>query len=242
MAWDPPGHASSYPFDLSFSLEEEAGWLREICRYEGIERPVLIGQSYGGYVGQTFASLYPSEIAGLISIDSAPLQKRYTTAAERHLLRHTARLYRLLPWRWLRSLTIKNGAVTAHGRHIMAEILSSYETAPERYGLLSEAGIRRLADAFEADRTEELPCPALLLCGTKDRAGSAGRYNKKWHRETGVPLVWIREAGHNANTDQPDAVNREIDLFCTEIECATSSGAPEPASACASGGIREGKR
>ena len=34
----------------------------------------------GAYVRQTFAELYPDEMAGFISIDSAPLQKSYTTA------------------------------------------------------------------------------------------------------------------------------------------------------------------
>ena len=56
-------------------------------------------------------------------------------------------------------------------------------------------------------------CPALLLCGKEDHAGSCIRYNRAWHRETGIPIEWIDGAGHNANTDAPDRVNRLIEAF-----------------------------
>ena len=43
-----------------------------------------------------------------------------------------------------------------------------------------------------------LVCPALLICGEKDHAGSCIRYNKAWHKKTGIRLEWIKDAGHNA--------------------------------------------
>ena len=54
-------------------------------------------------------------------------------------------------------------------------------------------------------------CPALLICGEKDRAGSCIRYNKAWHKKTGIPLQWIAGAGHNSNTDAPEKVNGLIE-------------------------------
>ncbi len=82
LVWDAPGHFRSRPFVLDFSLMDEARWLHEILAAEGIVRPVLVGQSMGGYVAQCFMELYPGEAAGFISIDSAPLQRRYVTGAE----------------------------------------------------------------------------------------------------------------------------------------------------------------
>lgn len=38
---------------------------------EEIEKPVIVGQSMGGYLGQGYAHLYPNQLAGVISIDSA---------------------------------------------------------------------------------------------------------------------------------------------------------------------------
>ena len=61
--------------------------------------------------------------------------------------------------------------------------------------------------------------PGLLICGEKDKAGSAKSYNKKWHQREGLPLKWIKNAGHNSNTDQPDEVNRLIEKFIRGVEC-----------------------
>ncbi len=49
----------------------------------------------------------------------------------------------------------------------------------------------------------------------KDHAGSCIRYNKTWHKNTGIPLVWIEGAGHNSNTDAPDKVNALIQEFAS---------------------------
>jgi len=70
-----------------------------------------------------------------------------------------------------------------------------------------------LADAMEADLPYAIPCPALLICGEKDRAGSCVRYNRAWHKKTGIPIEWIGDAGHNANADRPEVVNRLIEAF-----------------------------
>jgi len=33
------------------------------------------------------------------------------------------------------------------------------------------------------------------------------------HKQTGIPLELIKDAGHNANTDEPEIVNRLIEEF-----------------------------
>ncbi len=53
---------------------------------------------------------------------------------------------------------------------------------------------------------------ALLICGEKDKAGSAKAIIRNGIRE-GLPIKWIKNAGHNSNTDQPDEVNRLIEKF-----------------------------
>lgn len=64
----------------------------------------------------------------------------------------------------------------------------------------------------------EIKCPVLLICGEKDHAGSCIRYNKAWHRNTDIPLEWIKNAGHNANTDQPEAVNGLIERLVKKVQ------------------------
>ena len=44
----------------------------------------------------------------------------------------------------------------------------------------------------------------------KYKADSCVRYNKAWHKNTGIPLEWIKDAGHNSNTDQLELVTSLI--------------------------------
>ena len=99
LVWDAPGHAASWPFRLNFTLWDKAGWLDEILQKEGFSRPVIIGQSMGGYVGQTYAERFPGKMQGFVSIDSAPLQRRYTTGLEIWLLKRMEPVYRHFPWK-----------------------------------------------------------------------------------------------------------------------------------------------
>ena len=222
FVWDAPGHAASWPFELDFSLADKARWLAEILRQEGFEEPVLIGQSMGGYVGQMFSQLYPKGLRGFISIDSAPLQRQYVTGAEIWLLKRMEGVYRSYPWKSLLKSGTEGVATSAYGRGLMREMMMVYDGDQERYARLSGHGMRMLAEAMEADLPYEIRCPALLICGEKDRAGSCVRYNKAWHKKTGIPIAWIEGAGHNANTDAPEAVNRLIERFAENLSCSSS--------------------
>lgn len=51
----------------------EVGFGHVICQTaEAITRPVLVGQSMGGYVAQAFMSLFPDVAKGFASVDSCP--------------------------------------------------------------------------------------------------------------------------------------------------------------------------
>ena len=213
MVWDAPGHAASWPFDFSFDLGDKARWLDGILRREGLDAPVIIGQSMGGYVGQMFAQRFPGRMKGFIAIDSAPLQRRYVTALEIWLLKRMEPVYRHYPWKSLLKSGTNGVATTDYGRALMRDIMMTYDGDQARYAKLSGHGFRMLADAMEANLPYALDCPALLICGERDRAGSCKRYNRAWHRQTGIPIHWIAGAGHNSNTDAPDEVNRLIEAF-----------------------------
>lgn len=218
LVWDAPGHASSWPFALTFTLMDKARWLEEILTGEGFDAPVLIGQSMGGYVAQAYAQLFPEKLKGFVSIDSAPLQRRYVTATEIWLLKHTEWMYRYWPWKSLLKLGTKGVAASEYGQALMREMMMVYDGDQARYAKLSGHGFRMLAQAMEADLPYAIPCPALLICGEKDHAGSCIRYNKAWHEHTGIPLEWIKDAGHNSNTDAPDTVNALIETLYHQIE------------------------
>lgn len=212
FVWDAPGHAASYPFAFSFTLKDKARWLDEILRLEGYGRPVIVGQSMGGYLGQMYAQLFPDKLCGFVSIDSAPLRREYYTAFELWLLKRMEPVYRHYPWKTLLRQGSTGVATSEYGRALMRSMMMTYDGDQRRYAALAGHGYRMLADAVEARLPYEMNRHmSLLICGTNDRAGSCIRYNKAWHRKSGIPIHWIKGAGHNSNTDAPDKVNQIID-------------------------------
>ena len=219
LVWDAPGHAASWPFQLDFTLADKAKWLDGILDSEGIRYPVIIGQSMGGYVGQAYAQQFPQKLKGFISIDSAPLQREYMTGIEIWLLKRMEPVYRHYPWKALLKSGTKGVALTEYGRNLMWDMMMVYDGDQKRYAKIAGHGFRILAEAVERDLSYEIKCPALLICGEQDKAGSCVRYNKAWHEDTGIPLEWIKDAGHNSNTDQPKIVNQLIEQLAQRAKC-----------------------
>ena len=217
FVWDAPGHAASWPFDLTFSLEDKARWLHEILIRENMRNVVIVGQSMGGYVGQMYAQLFPEKLRGFISIDSASLQREYITAAELWLLKRMEPVYRYYPWKWLLKQGTNGVATSNYGRTLMRSMMMVYDGDQRRYAGLAGHGFRILAEAIEKNLPYEIKCPALLICGEKDHAGSCIRYNKAWHKKTGFPIAWIKDAGHNSNTDAPERINALIEELAGKV-------------------------
>lgn len=211
LVWDAPAHGNSRPFRLDFTMDDMARYLGEILEREEIRRPVLVGQSLGGYIAQVFLELYPGRTAGFVSIDSCPLKREYYSGWELAMLKHTYWMYRAFPWKLLKKIGVQGTAMSPYGREVMGAMMESF--TPKEYCLLADHGFRLLAQAVETGRRYEPDCPVLLLCGEKDGAGSAKRYNRAWEKRENRRLVWLKNAGHNSNTDVPEEVNRLVAEF-----------------------------
>ena len=209
LVWDPPSHGASRPFALTWSMDDLGRWLHGVFKHEGIEHPVLVGQSMGGYTAQAYIDRYPGNAAGFASIDSAPLKRGYYSGWELAALRHTKLMFLSIPWNTLVRLGSNGNAASQYGRDLMKAMMLDYRK--REYCELSAHGFRVLADAAEADQPYEIDCPTRLICGEEDKAGSAKRYNREWERREGMPVHWIAGAAHNSNCDQPDAVNKILE-------------------------------
>lgn len=216
LVWDAPGHAASRPFKLDFSLADKARWVHDILKAEGVGRFVLIGQSMGAYVGQAFLQEFPGEAAGFVSIDSAPLQRSYYSGWELWLLKRMEPVYRRYPHPWLLSQGARGAAETEYGRRLMKRFIEAY--GHNEYAALVGHGYRILVEAVECNLPYAIDCPALLMCGEHDKAGSTRRYNRAWAEKSGIPLRWVPGAGHNSNTDNPKFVNAALREFLASLE------------------------
>ena len=213
FVWDAPGHADSYPFQLTFTLADKARMLDDILKAEGFDLPVIVGQSMGGYLGQMYADIFPGKLKGLVIIDSAPLKREYYTGIELWLLERMEPVYRHYPWKTLLRQGTNGVAESEFGRKLMLSMMMTYDGDQKRYAALAGHGYRILAGAVKSGRAFDIKCPAMLICGTKDHAGSCIRYNKTWEKRTGIHVQWIEGAGHNSNTDEPEKINDLIEGF-----------------------------
>lgn len=221
FVWDAPAHGLSRPFTLTFSMQDMARDLHGIFAQERIEHPVLIGQSLGGYIAQVYMALYPDSVRAFVSIDSCSLSRKYYSWWELALLRHTKWMYRTIPWKLLLKWGIMGTSQSAYGRQLMKDTWAAYDR--DEYCNLADHGYRIFALAVEQQPSYPISCPVLLLCGEKDAAGSAKRYNRRWAELDGYALHWIKNAGHNANTDAPETVNRLIEGFLRTLEPSPSA-------------------
>jgi pimeloyl-ACP methyl ester carboxylesterase len=68
VAFDRPGHGLSPRPPGQTSLWTQAASIRDAAKQMGLNRPVLVGHSYGGAVAMAYAMKHPDEIAGGVAI------------------------------------------------------------------------------------------------------------------------------------------------------------------------------
>lgn len=211
IAWDAPGHARSRPY-TDFSLANCADDMRNILLSEGFERAVLIGQSMGGYIAQAFLVHYPTMASAFIAIDSSPFGLQYYSKSDLFWLRQTGWISRLYPHQFFINTVVRSVALTEAARENMRKAFSYY-SHQELCTLMNDAYLSFVRENCDL----EISCPVLILVGEKDKAGKVISYSKVWHNVTGFPLQVIKDAAHNANYDNPEAVNAAIDGFLNDL-------------------------
>lgn len=211
LVWDAPAHGRSRPY-APFTYPNAAEDLKQILLENRIDQAVLIGQSMGGFISQSFLLRYPELASAFISIDSCPYGEDYYSASDRWWLRQVEWMARLYPLKTMKNAIARQCTVTEYARGNMRAALEPYG----KDELCRLMGIG-MADFLADNRDMEIRCPTLLLAGEHDRTGKALQYNRAWAKKTAFPLRIIPNAAHNANADNPDAVNREIELFLQRI-------------------------
>lgn len=207
IVWDAPAHGKSRPYK-DFTYSNAAEELKSILDKEGIKRVVLIGQSAGGFVTQSFYRKYGDMVEGIITIGTCPYDPSYYSRSDLFWLRQTKWMFGIFPDSILRNTMAKMCANTQRARENMLNMLTDY-TKDElcRLMYIGFAGF-----IYEIGKMN-IKCPVWLLVGENDKTGKVMAYNKLCHKKEGYPLYIIEGAAHNANDDQPTQVNNLIKEF-----------------------------
>ena len=207
IVWDAPAHGKSRPY-REFSYGNAAEELKKILDIENVKRAVLIGQSAGGFVAQSFYKKYADMVEGIITIGTCPYNPLYYSKLDLFWLRQTKWMFRPYPDRILRKTMAKMCGSTQRARESMLNMLADY-TKDELCNLMYIGFAGFIPEISEMS----IKCPMWLLVGEHDKTGKVMAYNKMWHKKEGVPLYIIEGAAHNANDDQPKRVNELLNTF-----------------------------
>lgn len=162
-------------------------------------------------MAQSFMARYPEMVTGFISIDSTPFGDYYSKS-DIWWLKQIEWMCKPFPKKLLKTSMAKQNAVTKAGQENMLAMVSDYEKAE----LCRLMGIG-YAGFLDDNRELQIPCPFMILVGEQDKTGKVKQYNKTWSKRTGQQIIWIPNAAHNSNVDNPEFVNECIREFLENV-------------------------
>lgn len=210
IVWDAPAHGKSRPYS-DFTYENAVAVMLQILNELQTHEVVLIGQSMGGYIAQSFMVRYPEMVIGFVSIDSTPFGDYYSKS-DIWWLKQIEWMCKLFSEKLLKVSMAKQNAVTKVGQENMLEMISDYDKTE----LCRLMGIG-YAGFLDDNKKLQISCPSLILVGEKDNTGKVKQYNKTWSSRTGIEMIWVPNAAHNSNVDNPEFVNDCINEFLENL-------------------------
>ncbi|MED7924411.1 alpha/beta hydrolase [Nonomuraea sp. LP-02] len=211
VLWDLRGHGLSRPPGVPFTAGQAVADLRALVEHLALDRPVLVGQSLGGNLGQAVVRRHPGLARALVVIGSAP-NTAPLSSWDRLLLRSAAPILAAIPARALPPLMAAASAVTPQAR---ADARRAFGALPKKDFLQAWRATVALLDPDPGYRT---PVPLCLIRGERDRTGDIASAMPRWAAAEGVEEVVVPDAGHIANQDNPRVVNEAIETFLAAIE------------------------
>jgi pimeloyl-ACP methyl ester carboxylesterase len=218
---DLPGFGLTGPApDGDYRIERYVGFVIALLDALGIERCVLAGNSFGGWVAWETALAEPTRVRGLILVDSAgyPLESQSVPIG--------FRIARIPLLNRLMEVTLPRGVVESSLRNTYGDPARVTPVLVDRYYELTlregnrAALAKRFADGRHSDRTTGLPelqVPTLILWGGRDRLIPPA-YGEQFRRDiAGSRLVVFPALGHVPHEEDPAATAAATRAFLDEL-------------------------
>ena len=220
MMIDRPGRGYSSRPDDGYRLAKQAQLIRDASKTLGIEKPIVVGQSFGGAVALAYALQYQDEMSGVVLL-AAVSHEWPGGVAWYNSVSETPVLGNLLRW-----FVIPVYGQFA-GRSGVVESFAPNE-APEKYyeraGLpllfrpkdfkSNASDIVNLKDEIIAmqDRYDALTLPVAIMTGDEDPTVSPEIHSKTLATEVeGARLDVFPDTGHAIHHVHPDKIITVID-------------------------------
>lgn len=211
LTWDMPLHGANKAYS-SFSFYEMAEIMGQIIQEEKIDQVILIAQSLGGFFAQIFAEKFPDKVIGLAGIGIGPFGRKYYNSMDQWWLKNTGWMSSFLNPQDLRQSIALSSTYSHQAHKQMLQMLETYQDR-EILATTDLAFNTILKENHDIVRAH----PTVLMLGEHDELGKISQYTRQWHQEEAIPLKMIVNAGHNANMDNPQAVNLLLKEFMLDL-------------------------
>lgn len=198
---DLPGFGASPEPATTWGITDYADLVEKFCQRFGLERPVLIGHSFGGRIAIILASRMP--VGKLILIDAAGIKPRRS-------LRYYIKVYGFKAAKRLALLFLgkeRGGRVVDRWRAKAGS--SDYAGASPRM----RAIMSRVVNEDLRHLLPEIKAPTLLIWGERDTATPIADARLMERLIPDAGLVSYPEAGHFSFLDRPAQTRAVIDNF-----------------------------
>lgn len=229
---DRPGRGYSQRPKNGYELDKQAALIRGVVQSLEVEKPVVVGQSFGGAVALSYALQFQDEMAGLVLL--APVSHEWPGGVDWH--NHVSETP--VAGFFFRRLVLPVYATFAAKGAVKSSFAPN--DPPEDYydragvPLLFRAGdfksnasdIYHLEDQIrgQQDRYNELKLPVVIAAGENDRAVYPEIHSKQLEAEIdGARLTLIPETGHTLHHADPELMVRLIDDVTQPVEVVAAS-------------------
>lgn len=211
ITWDWPLHGKSRPYN-NFSFSNVNKELVTILKQENINKIILVGQSAGGYIAQSFIRDFENKVVGFIGIGTTPFGKGYYKNSELFWIKHYSAIANLYPYTYYSKAGARAITVTEEAERSM---YNSLLNLGKKGMLTATSAVYR--EFLKIEDEVEFNCPVLLTYGEHDKTGYVKKYCNNWADKTGFPLKVISNASHNANYDNYEEFNDLLKSFIQSL-------------------------
>lgn len=215
LAWDMPGYGRSVPLPL-VTMDALAASLAAFIAALGLDRPVLVGHSFGGMLAQRLLADAPHVVRALVLCQtSAAFGGRDPAWADDFIHTHLApldaghSLAELAPAR-IAAMTAPGADLGAAPLALAFDCLAHTPAATYRDTLLAMRGFDLRAGLLR------IAVPTLVLAGTHDALAPSRAMQRMAHAIPGARYVEL-PTGHLAHLERPQAFEAALDAFLAQL-------------------------
>ncbi|KQY58653.1 alpha/beta hydrolase [Aeromicrobium sp. Root495] len=213
---DPPGHGASDPLTDSFTFEECAQVVVDVLDHLGVERADLVGNSWGGMIGATFAARHPERVrrAVLMNATASP-------AGRRQRLEFGALLLAARLLRGLRPPLTRSVLKAFLGPTSLRERPEAVAHVRAAAAAVEVSSVSHAVRSVVPDRPDQLAllatvtAPILVVAGREDATFPVEETRRMAGAAPNATFVVLEGVGHLAALEDPAQVNALVEDFLT---------------------------